>query len=173
MRMTNLKRIRLAALGLVATVTLLAPAAYAQSPQTGGDTPAPGFRGRRGPGGPGMGMPGGLWSQLDLTDAQKAQLKQVRANHHDAIQQLSQQLATMHQQLNQQENGTTFDEDLATKQLIAMAGIEAKLMGERFKINQESMAILTPDQKTKLQQLQQQMKAKWAERRAGQPPSSN
>jgi protein CpxP len=121
-----------------------------------------------------MAMRGGrLYSQLNLTDAQKAQMKQVRANHRDAIMQLSKQLGTMHQQLNAAENGTTFDEDLATKQLAAMASIEAKLMGERFRERQETEAILTPDQKTQLQQLQQQMKANWATRRAGQGASSN
>jgi protein CpxP len=111
-----------------------------------------------------------MWSQLDLTDAQKAQLKQIRASHHDAITQLSSQLGTMRQQLNAAEaaeNGT-FNEDLATQQLTAMAGIEAKLMGERFRERQESQAVLTADQKTKLQQIQEQMKANWATRRSGQ-----
>lgn len=172
--MTHMKRIRVAALGLVAAVALVAPAAYAQQ-QTAPDTPpAVAGRGHRGPGGPGgMAMRGGPYSQLDLTDAQKAQLKQVRANHRDAIMQLSKQLGTMRQQLNQAENGTTFDEDLATKQLTAMASTEAKLMGERFRERQESEAVLTPDQKSKLQQLQQQMKANWTSRRAGQGTSTN
>jgi len=118
-----------------------------------------------------MAMRGG-WSQLDLTDAQKAQLKQVRANHRDAIVQLSRQLGTMRKQLNEAENGAAFDEELATKQLTAMASIEAKLMGERFRERQESEAVLTAEQKTKLQQLQQEMKANWASRRAGQGASS-
>ena len=113
-------------------------------------------------------MRGGPWSQLDLTDAQKAQLKQIRANHRDAIMQLSKQLGSMRQQLNQAENGTTFNEDLATTQLTAMASIEAKLMGERFRERQESEAILTQDQKAKLQQIHEQMKARWASRQAGQ-----
>jgi Spy/CpxP family protein refolding chaperone len=114
-----------------------------------------------------------MWSQLDLTDAQKAQLKQVRANHRDAIMQLSKQLGTMRQQLNTAEAAeSTFNEDLATQQLTAMASTEAKLMGERFRERQESEAILTADQKAKLQQLQEQMKANWATRRAGQPPVS-
>jgi Spy/CpxP family protein refolding chaperone len=115
-----------------------------------------------------------MWSQLDLTDAQKAQLKQIRGNHRDAIMQLSKQLGTMRQQLNAAEaaeNGT-FNEDLATQQLTAMASIEAKLMGERFRERQESEAVLTADQKAKLQQIQEQMKANWASRRAGQAPVS-
>ena len=172
----EMKQIRVAALGLVAAVVLGAPAAYSQEPASGTYTPpAASGRGHRGPGGPGFGggmaMRGG-WSQLDLTDAQKAQLKQVRANHRDAIVQLSRQLGTMRKQLNEAENGAAFDEELATKQLTAMASIEAKLMGERFRERQESEAVLTAEQKTKLQQLQQEMKANWASRRAGQGASS-
>ena len=86
--------------------------------------------------------------------------------------QLARQLGTMRQQLNEAENGAAFDEDLATKQLTAMASIEAKLMGERFKERQESEAVLTADQKAKLQQIQEQMKANWASRRAGQGAAS-
>ncbi len=169
-----MKRIRVAALGLVAAAAMVAPAAYAQSPTPTDNAPAAGWKGHRGPGGPGgMGMRGGLFSQLNLTDAQKAQMKQVRANHRDAIMQLSKQVGTLRQQLNAAENGTTFDEDLATKQLTAMASIEAKLMGERFRERQETEAILTPDQKSQLQQLQQQMKANWAARRSGQGASSH
>jgi Spy/CpxP family protein refolding chaperone len=121
-----------------------------------------------------MAIRGGIYSQLDLTDAQKAQLEQIRANHRDAIMQLSKQLGTMRQQLEQAErNNAAFDEDLATQQLTAMASIEAKLMGERFRERQESEAILTPDQKSKLQQLQQQMRGNWAARRPRQAASSN
>jgi Spy/CpxP family protein refolding chaperone len=100
-------------------------------------------------------------------------MKQVRSNHRDAIMQLSKQLGTMHQQLNAAENGTSFDEELATKQFTAMASVEAKLMGERFRERQETEAILTPDQKTKLQQLQVQMKANWGSRRGGQAASTS
>ena|SRR5215831_14674630 len=163
--MVQMRRIRVAALGLVAAVALAAPAAYAGRQQTGTYTPPAEGRGHRGPGfAGGMGMRG-AWSQLDLTDTQKAQLKQIRANHRDAIMQLSKQLGTMRQQLKEAENGATFDEDLATRQLSAMATIEAKLMGERFRERQESEAVLTADQKTKLQQIQEQMKANWASRR--------
>ena len=173
--MTYIGQVKVAALGLVAAVALVAPAAYAQSPTTTDTPPAVAGKGHRGPGGPGaMAMRGGLYGQLDLTDAQKAQLQQIRANHRDAIMQLSKQLATMRQQLEQAENSsTTFNEDLATQQLTAMASTEAKLMGERFRERQESEAILTPDQKAKLQQLQQQMRANWGARRLGQAASSN
>jgi protein CpxP len=171
--MMQMKRLWVAVLGLVAAVALAAPAVYAGQ-QTGTyNPPQAGTRGHRGPGAPGFEGPMGMrgaWSQLDLTDAQKAQLKQVRANHRDAIVQLSKQLATMRQQLNEAENGSTFDEDLATKQLSAMAGIEAKLMGERFRERQESEAVLTDAQKAQLQQLQEQMKANWASRRAAHGP---
>ena len=174
--MIQMKRLSIAAFGLVAAVALVAPATHAGQQNT--VTPAPaggrGFRGPRGQAGPGGFGFERMWSQLDLTDGQKAQLKQIRASHHDAITQLSSQLGTMRQQLNAAEaaeNGT-FNEDLATQQLTAMAGIEAKLMGERFRERQESEAVLTADQKTKLQQIHEQMKANWATRRSGPAPVS-
>src|SRR5215469_4394317 len=173
--MIQMKRLSIAALGLVAAMALLAPATYAgQQTYTPPPAGGRGLRGQGAQGGPrGFGFER-MWSQLDLTDAQKTQLKQVRANHRDAIMQLSKQLGTMRQQLNAAEaaeNGT-FNEDLATQQLTAMAGIEAKLMGERFRERQESEAVLTADQKTKLQQIQEQMKANWATRRSGPAPVS-
>jgi Spy/CpxP family protein refolding chaperone len=46
-----------------------------------------------------------------------------------------------------------------------MASLEAKLMGERFKLHQQMLSVLTPEQKTQLEQAQAQRKARRGEMR--------
>ena len=47
-----------------------------------------------------------------------------------------------------------------TQKLTEAAGLQAKLMGEEFRMRQESMAVLTPEQKTQLEQRRAEFKAK-------------
>ena len=46
-----------------------------------------------------------------------------------------------------------------------MAGLEAKLMGERFKLHQETLSVLTAEQKAQLEQSKAQFKARREEMR--------
>jgi Spy/CpxP family protein refolding chaperone len=41
-----------------------------------------------------------------------------------------------------------------------MAPLRAKLMSEHFKLRQEALAVLTPEQKAQLEQLREQFKAR-------------
>jgi Spy/CpxP family protein refolding chaperone len=43
--------------------------------------------------------------------------------------------------------------------------LEAKLMGEQFKMRQQMLSLLTPEQKTQLEQKRAEFKAREAERR--------
>jgi protein CpxP len=111
-------------------------------------------------------MAGAMFRNLDLTDAQKAQIKQIRESHSQTLRPLMQQIRAKRQEMRQASTSGTFDEALVTQKLNEIAPLEAKLMGEEFRTHQEMLAVLTPDQKTKLDQLRQQQKAKWAERGA-------
>jgi protein CpxP len=106
--------------------------------------------------------------QLDLTEAQKAQIKQIRESHHKSVEAITQQLRASMQELRQAEENGTFNEALATQKLIEVAPLKARLMGEGFKVRQEMLAVLTPDQKAKLDQMREQFKQKRA-----QPRDSN
>jgi Spy/CpxP family protein refolding chaperone len=101
-----------------------------------------------------------LFSQLNLTEDQKTKVKQLHANFAERNKPLRQELRARRQELQQARQGDTFNELLATQKLTEIATIEAKLMGEQFKLHQEMLTILTPEQKTQLEQAKAQFKAK-------------
>jgi periplasmic protein CpxP/Spy len=104
--------------------------------------------------------------QLNLTDAQKAQLKQIHESHRQAIAPLREQLRAKRQEMRAANEGGTVNEAVITQKLTEIAPLEAKLIAEQARVRQESLAILTADQKAKLDQMREQAKARWAERRA-------
>jgi len=103
---------------------------------------------------------GRLFSQLNLTDAQKAQMKQLNQNFRANTKSLREELLAKRGELRQANQGETFNEALATEKLNEITALQVKLMGERFKLKQQISAVLTPEQKTQLEQLREQMKAK-------------
>jgi protein CpxP len=109
---------------------------------------------------------GGGFERLNLTEAQKTQMKQIRESYHERTQSLHQELRAKRQELRQANQGATFNEGLATQVLTESAALEAKLMGERFRMRQEMMALLTPEQKNQLEQKREQHRIKQAERKS-------
>ena len=110
------------------------------------------------------GMRGGFLKQLNLTDDQKAKIKQFRDSFDERNKPLREQLHAKRQELRQATEGGTFDEALVTQNLTDMAGLQAKLMSEEFKLHQEMQSVLTADQKAKLEQAKAQFKAREGER---------
>lgn len=133
-----------------------------------------GRHGRRG-GGERGGERGGHFGGLrgvELTDAQKASIKQLRQSFGERTKSLREQLHTKREELRQAESGTTFNEALATQKLTEAAGLQAKLMAEEFKLRQDSLALLTPEQKTQLEQRRQQheqRREQWKAQRSTAP----
>src|SRR5436853_7299880 len=107
----------------------------------------------------------GAFKQLNLTDDQKAKMKQIRESFAEHNKPLLEQLRAKRQELRQASEGGTFNEALATQKLTEMAGLQAKLMDERFKLHQEMQSVLTADQKAQLDQLRAQFKTRHGERR--------
>ena len=103
---------------------------------------------------------------MNLTEAQKAQMKQIREGYRERTQPLHQELRAKRQELRQETQGGTFNEALTTQVLTESAALEAKLMGERFKMRQEMLALLTPEQKNQLEQMREQHKMKGTERQS-------
>ena len=165
--MRKLNKIQRFAVALVAVAALAVPVALAQG---GGKGEGHGQWGHRGGERGEMGLMG--FRQLNLTDAQKAQLKQIHENHKQAIAPLMQQIAAKRQEIRAASESGTVDEAAATQKLTEIAPLEAKLMAEHAKIRQESLAVLTPEQKTQLDTIRAQAKARWAERRANKPPKT-
>src|SRR4051812_12979427 len=166
--MKKLGRIQTFAVAGLSALALAVPVAIAQT-TTGNEQGAQrqgaherhgeggGRRGGRGGGGFGGGM---MFRGLELTDAQKASLKQIRQSFGERTKSLREQLRAKHEELRQSESGGTFNEALATQKLTEAASLQAKLMGEEFKMHQEALAILTPEQKTQMEQRRAEFKAK-------------
>jgi periplasmic protein CpxP/Spy len=119
--------------------------------------------GRRGGHGGGFGA---SFRHLDLTDAQKAQLKQIRASHSESIKALRQQIREKRQAMRESFANGAFNESLASQRMAEIAPLQAKLMGEQFRIRQESLSVLTAEQKAKLEQSREQFKQRIEERRS-------
>jgi periplasmic protein CpxP/Spy len=174
--MKKLVRFKTLAIATLSAIALAASIAVAQSVTTDkdkGQGSHPEWRGRgrgeRGQHGWGGMRQGGLFRQLNLTDDQKAKMKQIRESYAERDKPLREELRAKRQELRQASEGGTFNEALATQKLTEMASLEAKLMGERFKLHQETLSVLTAEQKAQLEQSKAQFKA----RRGGMRKSDN
>ena len=164
-------KLKILAVAALPAIALAASIAWAQSAKTDGDKgqgARSAWRGRGGHGPRWGAMPGGFLRQLNLTDDQKAKLKQMRESFAASDKPLREQLRAKRQELRQTSEGGTFNETLATQKLTEMAGLEAKLMGERFKLHQEMLSVLTAEQKAQLEQMKSQFKARHGQRQGQQ-----
>jgi periplasmic protein CpxP/Spy len=169
--MKKLGKIQTLAIAGLSAIALAAPIAIAQNAGGAeGQHKAHGdWRGERGGDaeGPRGHFGGGMFRGIDLTDDQKAKLQQIHQSFAERTRPLREQLRAKHEELRQAEQGGTFNEALATQKLTEAAAIEAKLMGEEFRMRQESLSILTPEQKAQLEQRRQQFEQKREQMKEG------
>jgi len=120
-------------------------------------------------GGPMLGL---YMHQLDLTDAQKAQVKAIVAKEKPALQPLMLQMAQGHARLRNQVINSAFDEakvrDLASQQSQTMT----ELVVQYARIGSEMVQVLTPEQKTKLTALINQHEQRMLNHIQGKTPES-
>ena len=168
----NKPRFKTLAIATLSAIALAASIAVAQTTSTSQDTTqgsqkqwhgrgrgerkGHGWRGNHG---------GGAFRQLNLTDDQKAKMKQIHESFAERNKPLREQLRAKRQELRQASEGGTFNEALATQKLTEMASLEAKLMGEQFKLRQETLSVLTAEQKAQLEQSKAQFKARRGQRK--------
>jgi protein CpxP len=157
--MKKLNRIQSIVAAIILAAAVAIPVALAQSTDDG----SKGHRGHKGQFGR-RGGEGRIFSQLDLTDAQKAQMKQIRQNSREEMRPLMEQIRAKRQEIRQAQAGGTVDEALVSQKLTEIAPLEAKLMSARGRIHQQMLSVLTPEQRTKLEQLREQFKSKRGER---------
>ena len=179
--MKKLGKLKTLTIASLSAVAIAAPIAYSQSTGSNQDTQkmTRGERrgghdgagkgwGRQGGGGEfgrgGRGMHGGLFRGIELTEDQKTRMKQISDSFQQRTQSLHEQLRAKRQELRQASEGGTFNEALATQKLTETAGLQAKLMGERFKMRQEMQSVLTAEQKTQIEQKRAEFKARRGER---------
>ncbi|HEX3250065.1 MAG TPA: Spy/CpxP family protein refolding chaperone [Pyrinomonadaceae bacterium] len=162
----NKGRIKTVAIATLSAIALAASIAVAQTVTTDQGTQQGtrterrgGFRGEHKGHGWG-GMRGGIFKQLNLTEDQQTKIKQIRESFATQNKPLRDQLHAKRQELRQASEGGTFNEALATQKLTEMASLQAKMMGEEFKLHQEMLSVLTAEQKAQLEQSKAQFKAR-------------
>lgn len=175
--MKKLGRMQTLAVAGLSALALATPLALAQ---TAGGEQGQGARAeRRGRGefGDRRGGRGGHFGRefrgIELTDEQKTRLQELHKGFGERTKSLREQLRAKHEELRQAESGSTFNEALATQKLTEAAGLQARLMAEEFRLRQESLAVLTPEQRTQLEQRRRQFEQRREEFKArrGQQPT--
>ena len=165
----NKGRFKTLAIATLSAIALAASIAVAQTVTTDQGTQQGQHMGRHGGRGGHKGWggmrAGGFFRQLNLTEDQKAKMKQIRESFAQSNKPLHDQLRAKRQELRQASEGGTFNEALATQKLTEIAPLEAKLMGEKAKLHQEMLSVLTAEQKAQLEQARAQFKTRRGEMR--------
>jgi Spy/CpxP family protein refolding chaperone len=180
--MKKLGKIKMLTITSLSAVALAAPIAFAQTTSTTQDQQKMTHEGHGGGKGHGRGegrgwgerggerggrfggMQAGMFRGVTLTDDQKAKMKQIAQSFGERTKSLRQELRAKRQELRQGTEGGTFNEALVTQKLQESAVLEAKLMGEQFKMHQEMQTVLTAEQKAQIEQKRAESKAKWGKR---------
>jgi protein CpxP len=112
----------------------------------------------------GMRGPMGFFSKyLDLTDAQRTQMKAVLQKERAAMKPQMQQLHVMQQQLKQYEEGT-YDEAKVQALVAQQSQTLVQLKVQETRIHNELFQLLTPDQQAKMQQFEANREARMQQR---------
>ena len=133
--------------------------------------PQPGPQGaphrRMGPGGPGgpggFGLPG--LRELELSDAQKEQVKTITQSHRDEVQKIAERTREAHRAIDQASSADTLDEAAIRAQSTALAAAIADGAILRAKVNAEIFNVLTAEQQQKLKDLRAQRQERGPRRR--------
>ena len=139
----------------VAMVALAAGLVYAQGPRPGG----PGGRGLLGPLG---GLP---LRELQLTDAQQQQVKDIRSRHEADIRDAMTRLQKARQTQQAAVEAVPADESRITSLTQDMVQAEVDVAIQASRLNSEIWSVLTPDQQAKVKSLRADRQARADQRR--------
>jgi len=152
----KLKMLTIASLSAIALAASIGVAQSVKTDQDKGQGARHEWRGRGERRDHGFGeMRGAFPKQLNLTDDQKAKMKQIRESFAERNKPLQEQLRAKRQELRQANEGGTFNEALVTQKLTEMAGLQAKLMGEEFKLRDGQSFLFPGDLHAKAEALSQ------------------
>jgi len=175
MKLTGSKKI-MGGLALAGAFALTGVTGVAQqtTAQQGGGAERAGreWKHKGGKGEHGRGMRGGLFGgrlaeKLNLTDAQKEQMKQIAARHRESTKALREQMRSARR--NGGNDGVlngTFNEAAVRAAAQTRANAQVELEVARARMMSEMYNVLTPEQKTLLATERQQREQKRQERRA-------
>jgi periplasmic protein CpxP/Spy len=127
-----------------------APAA--QGRHGGPDGFGPG-RGRGGPGGPGGPLAGLPLRELNLTDAQREQVKQIVDSRQQDARAIGERAMAARAALHAATTSPSFDEALIRAKAAEVSAIEADMAVSRARIFADVFQVLTPEQQAKVKEL--------------------
>jgi periplasmic protein CpxP/Spy len=167
-----------AAIGLATTAQLAARNSRGggQDPVGPGGGRGAGMMGqeRMGPGGPGRGGPGGPFGmaglplrELDLTDAQRQQVRTIMESHRDEQKAIGDRMRTARQALQNAIAADAFDEAAIRAKAAEVAAVDADAAVLQAKVRAAVAAILTPEQAKKAKELRTEMENRMKEGRGG------
>ena len=153
-----MNRFRSLAWGVALVALLATSVANAQEPRGGGF----GGRGGRGfgPGGPGLAL-----NELNLTDAQREQVREIRGRYREQIQTLSRRLGDLTAKQRQAIETVPVNETLITSATQDMTQAEVEVAIQEARINADIWSVLTPEQQAKATKLRAERKAQMEQRR--------
>jgi Spy/CpxP family protein refolding chaperone len=144
------------ALGSAAALLALGAGVYVHAQDQNTNQPQRPFMGRHGgPGGPGgpMGGPMGMLPmlrRLNLTDAQRDQIKAIADSHKDEWKALAERERTARTALNNAVTADTIDEAAIRQKSAEVAAVDADAAVARARAHAEMLQVLTADQKAQL-----------------------
>ena len=140
----NWKKLSVAAgIGAVLLLTT-AVVVFSQNPPRRPDAPPASGGFRHGPHGPGeFGPLGGL----NLTDAQKEQIKKIHESFAESTEALREQMRTLHENQTADPMSGTFDEAAFRSAAEARAKIQVELEVQHAKMMSQVANVLTPEQR--------------------------
>jgi protein CpxP len=103
--------------------------------------------------------------QLDLTDAQRTQVRQLMERHRSDAFPLVERLRTAADAQRQAMEAAPVDEARIRTAVEQVAQVQADLAVQRARLQSEILSVLTPEQQQRLQQLRAEQKARMQQRR--------
>ena len=134
--------------------------AYAQGPGAGG----PRGRGPGGPGGFGRGAVA-LLRGLDLTDAQREQVRQLRQQHREQTRALAERFQQAQDALRHAVEAVAVDEARIRTAMQQVAEVQTELTVLEARLQSDIHALLTPEQQQKAEELRAARESRMKERR--------
>jgi periplasmic protein CpxP/Spy len=141
--------------GALVAGLLVTGVAFAQGPRRGG----PGGLGLGGPGG----RPGGqalALGALNLTDAQQQQIREIREQERDAMRQIDERLRQAHDAQRDAIQTIPVNEGLIRSASQALADVQAEAAIQQANIYSRIWAVLTPAQQTQAKTVRDRREAR-------------
>jgi protein CpxP len=103
-------------------------------------------------------MPAMMLGRLDLTDAQQERVKGIVDSHREETRALGDRAMKARDALETAIAGDTFDEAAVRTRAAEIAAVEADMAVARARVYAEVYQVLTPDQQSKLKEVQADMR---------------